>query len=98
MIKAISIMPSVTMKSHWQAINLKLFGEEHPDVAMGYNNLGFAWLYKGDFNKALNYYEKSYDIIRKTYGAEHHYAKNLEEMIARIKNEMSNNTNLSPCR
>ena len=40
-------------------IRLKIYGENHPDVAISYNDVGLTYLYKGDYDKALDYYKKS---------------------------------------
>ena len=45
-------------------------GGEHPDVATTYNNIGITWKNKGEYDKALEYYEKSLVIQLKTLGGE----------------------------
>jgi tetratricopeptide (TPR) repeat protein len=40
-------------------INLKAFGENDPDVARGYNNIGEAWRALGEFKKAIDQYNKA---------------------------------------
>ena len=40
------------------AIRIQTLGENHPDVARSYNNIGLTYINKGDCNKALEYYEK----------------------------------------
>ena len=46
-------------------------GPEHPDVAAIYNNLGLAYNQKGEYDKAVEYYEKSLALKLKALGAEH---------------------------
>jgi tetratricopeptide (TPR) repeat protein len=53
------------------SITLKTLGEEHPDVATSYNNIGLTWENKGLFDKALEYHEKCLSIRLKTLGKEH---------------------------
>ena len=52
-------------------IELKTIGEEHPSVAISYNNIGSIWDTKGEYDKALEYYHKSLSIRLKTIGEEH---------------------------
>ena len=44
------------------AIDRKVSGEEHPDVAIGLNNLGGAWKSPGEYQKAIEYFEQSLSI------------------------------------
>jgi tetratricopeptide (TPR) repeat protein len=53
------------------AILLKLFGEEHPQVGVAYNNIASIWAGKGEHDKALEYFEKCLAINLKTFGEEH---------------------------
>ncbi len=46
-------------------------GEEHPKVAIRWNNLGGAWFSLGNYQKAIRYFEKALAIDRKSYGEEH---------------------------
>ena len=48
------------LKSHYNAV--KIFGAEHPAIAGNYNNLGFAYANKGEFNKVIEYYDKALSI------------------------------------
>ena len=50
---------------------LHLLGAEHPDVAGSYNNLGTAYLRKGEYNKAIEYHEKALEIQLKSLGGKH---------------------------
>ena len=49
----------------------KILGEEHPDTATSYNNIGNTYYNIGDYNKALEYYELSLKIRKKILGEEH---------------------------
>jgi tetratricopeptide (TPR) repeat protein len=44
------------------AIARKFLGEEHPDIATYYSNLGLAYAGKGNYDKAISYYEKGLAI------------------------------------
>jgi tetratricopeptide (TPR) repeat protein len=46
-------------------------GEEHPDIATYYSNLGIAYAGKGEYDKAISYYEKALAIGKKFLGEEH---------------------------
>ncbi|MGC1122969.1 MAG: tetratricopeptide repeat protein, partial [Candidatus Methanofastidiosia archaeon] len=52
-------------------IDLAIYGENHPDVARDYNNLGLAWYALGDSRKAIDYYEKALKIDVGIYGENH---------------------------
>ncbi len=52
-------------------IDLKTLGDEHPNVATRYNNLGSAWDSKGEYDKAIEYYKKALKIDLKALGDEH---------------------------
>ena len=53
------------------AIELKVHGGEHPDVAISYNYIGIIWRSKGEYDRALEFYEKSLAIKLKVHGGEH---------------------------
>jgi tetratricopeptide (TPR) repeat protein len=44
------------------AIDMKVFGDQHPNVAIRYNNLGEAWRQLGEYQKAIDYFEKALAI------------------------------------
>ena len=52
-------------------INLKKLGNNHPDIAASYNNLGAAYDSKGNYERAIEYYEKSLAIRLKKLGSNH---------------------------
>jgi hypothetical protein len=39
------------------AISLNTLGAEHPSVTTNYNNIGSAYFCKGEYDKAIGYYE-----------------------------------------
>ena len=43
-------------------ILLKFLGEEHPDIAMAYNNIGIFYCKTGDYIKGIEYLRKSLEI------------------------------------
>ena len=52
-------------------IDLKVFGDQHPSVAIRYNNLGGAYIDLGDAFKAIEYCEKALGILTAVYGKNH---------------------------
>ena len=52
-------------------IKLNTLGENHPDVADSYNNIGNVYRGKGELDKALEYYNKSLTIKLNTLGENH---------------------------
>ena len=48
-------------------------GGEHPSVAASYDNIGEVWNKKGEYDKALKYYEKSLTIELKSLNRDNPY-------------------------
>ena len=48
-----------------------MLGETHPDVAASYNNIGLAYYSLGDYDKALEYYNKALGIQLNVLGENH---------------------------
>ncbi|XP_078345306.1 uncharacterized protein LOC144630816 [Oculina patagonica] len=63
----------LSMSYHKKALNIKknIYGEEHADVAVSYNNLGLVYRKLGQYNEAKEYQEKGLVIRKKIYGEEH---------------------------
>jgi tetratricopeptide (TPR) repeat protein len=53
------------------AIRRKVLGEEHPDTATSYNNVGYNLSEQGKYAEAQPLYEKALAIRRKVLGEEH---------------------------
>jgi len=53
------------------AIVKKVYGDQHPNVAIGLNNLGSAWKSLGEYKKAIKLYEQALAIDKKVYGDQH---------------------------
>ncbi len=49
----------------------KIYGDNHPDVALSLNNIGGVYDLKGEYNKALGYFEESLGIYKFIYGNNH---------------------------
>jgi len=52
-------------------IDLRAFGEDHPNVAIYRNNLGGAWVSLGQYEKTIEYLELALASDLKTYGEDH---------------------------
>ena len=46
----------------------KRFGENHPDIAQSYNNIGIVHWYKGDYDRAMEYHQSSLSIRLRLLG------------------------------
>ena len=67
-------------------IYLSIFGENHPNVATSYSNIGLIYYNQGDYSKALEYFEKSYAILEKFLQDDHPAMIKIQEAIKEIKN------------
>ncbi len=63
--------PAISFYEQALAIDRKVFGDEHPKVAIRLNNLGMAWSGLGEKKKAISFYEQTLAIDRKVFGDEH---------------------------
>ena len=52
-------------------IYLAVFGENHPNVAMNYNNIGGVYYNQGNYDQALEYYNKALKIYLAVFGENH---------------------------
>ena len=63
----------ISIEIHKMLIKMceEFYGEEHPQTAGTYLNIGNLYYYCGEYNKALKYYELALDIRKKVLGKEH---------------------------
>lgn len=56
-----------------RALNRRLYvlGKNHPSTAISYNNIGIYYFYKGDFDKAIEYFQNKTIICENILGKEH---------------------------
>ncbi len=54
---------------------MKTFGEDHTSVAASWNNLGLAWNAKGEYDKAIVYFEKALSVLQNKLGNDHPLTK-----------------------
>ena len=52
-------------------IELKTLGPDHPRTATTYNNMALVYNNQGEYEKALEWYEKGLEIDLKTLGPDH---------------------------
>ena len=52
-------------------IRKEVLGEKHPDTAMSYNNIGNVYYNLGDYNEALEYFNKALEIKKEVLGEKH---------------------------
>ncbi|MCD8353635.1 MAG: tetratricopeptide repeat protein, partial [Clostridiales bacterium] len=52
-------------------IHRRVLGEDHPDTAMSYNNLGVVYEHQKKYDEAVELYRKAWKIWQKTLGPEH---------------------------
>jgi tetratricopeptide (TPR) repeat protein len=64
MTKRLGIMKAVQ-------INLRALANQHPILALDYVRVGEAWFSKGEYDKAIGYYEKALQINLKVWGEQH---------------------------
>lgn len=67
---------------------LSIFGENHPYVAVTYNNLGSIYFRMEDYAKSLECYQKSYDLYRSLFGEDAPDAVRIKEKIEIVKSKM----------
>ena len=71
------------------ATDKKVYGDQHPKVAIDLNNLGGAWRSLGEYKKAIELYERAETIFLKTLGEDHPYTKSMKEKIISAKEKAS---------
>jgi tetratricopeptide (TPR) repeat protein len=52
-------------------IDIKVSGQDHPDVAKSLNNIGVVYKKKGDFENALVQHQKALEIRTHVFGSDH---------------------------
>jgi len=69
----------------------KVFGEQHPNVARDYNNLGLAWDNKGEYDRAIEYYSQSLVILQKRLGDNHPNTKMVKKNLRNVRKQQAAN-------
>ena len=72
-------------------ILLKIYGKNHPTVALVYNNIGIVYAYQGLYDLSLDYYKKSADIYERYQDTE--MLKQIYDAISFIYNEQGDYSN-----
>ena len=81
-----------TQKQCRKALDIqeKVPGTDHPDTALSYINIGSLYCNMGEFEKALEYYSKAYNVVRKALGEKHNYTVSVKAAIDAIKEKQRN--------
>ena len=66
----------------------QLYGEDHPNTATTYNNIGLVHNELGDYNKALDYHSKALSIREKVLGKDHPETATSYNNIGLVYNEL----------
>jgi len=69
-------------------ISKEKLGDDHPDVATSYNNIGSVYKNQGKYDDALKYYYMSLEILKKKLGDDHPNTKGTLRNIEIIKSKM----------
>ncbi len=70
------------------AIQLKVLGENHPDTARSYNNIGITLYCSGKKEEAQEHFRKAVEIAKKTLGPDHSYTKQFSTNLQFVENEL----------
>lgn len=78
-------------KYHYKALDLrlKIFGNQHPNVAYSYNKLGLIHYNLGYNEMALDFFNAALDIRKKVYFKNHKWRKETEKKIIEIRTKMT---------
>ena len=66
-------------------IDERIYGPDHPQVAIDANNIGQILEAKGDAEGALSYIQRALRILEKSYGPNHPTTKQAAAGLERIK-------------
>ena len=66
-----------------------VLGENHPDLATSYNNIGIVYADRSDYNTALKYYDKARKIYEQVLGENHLFFAQIYHNIGRIYEDKS---------
>ncbi len=66
-------------------IKQKTLPENHPDLALSYNNTGNVYYDMGEYSKALSYYERALDICQRSLPPDHPHLKGVKKSIEIVK-------------
>ena len=73
-------------------INVNAFDENHINLAEVYTNMAILYAKKKEFEKALEFLEKSKLITINSYGENHHSLENIYYQIGNVYNEIGDKT------
>ena len=62
-------------------IRTRVFGSEHPDVAMSYGNMGYVYRSLGKAEEAREMFTKTYSIFLKVLGPDHPHTQQAKSQV-----------------
>ncbi|MCC8076549.1 MAG: tetratricopeptide repeat protein [Clostridiales bacterium] len=81
-----AILQSISGRYHKDAldIRLKVLGENHPDTANSYNDLGVVYVRQGKYDEAVELFLKAWKIWQEKLGPEHPHTQKAKNNLRRI--------------
>jgi CHAT domain-containing protein/Flp pilus assembly protein TadD len=73
-----------------KAINEKVFGTEHPQIAYSLNNLAGTYLVQGNYPEALKLYQEALKINKKAFNDEHPLVAQSLQNLANLYSDLGN--------
>jgi len=77
-------------------IDRRLYGPDHPQLAIAYNNLASSIHYQGRRTEAEPYYREALDISRKVYGPDHPHVAQFAENLATLLDDLGRTDEAEP--
>jgi tetratricopeptide (TPR) repeat protein len=71
-------------------IRLDTLGENHPDVATSYYNIAIVYNSKGDYDNALDYFNKALTIYKSALGDSHPDVADTRNNVKLLQEQMEN--------
>jgi tetratricopeptide (TPR) repeat protein len=78
------------------AIDLAIFGEQHPDTARVYNNFAFIYVKQGKYADAIRLYEKALPVYVQEKGADHPDTLIMEQGLSLARAQLAAQLNPPP--
>ena len=62
-----------------------MYGEEHPEIGIEYEKLGFAYCQIGNYKKSIRYLNNSLTILTKFFPKDHQSVLNCKETLVFVE-------------
>ncbi len=66
-------------------------GKEHPDTATTYNNIAGVYYAQGEYEKALEWYDRALKIYEKVFGKQHPHTIKIVNNMQFVLNKLTKN-------